>query len=86
MLDALINLFGKMLQELVHILAFMLHDFISNVRSSFICMFKLMVRQSADFLGLFLGNVSVVGKNRCQYAAQMFHFFFSHFVFLLSEV
>ena len=34
----------------------------------------------------YISNASVVGKNRCQYAAQMFHFFFSHFVFLLSEV
>jgi hypothetical protein len=37
-------------------------------------------------LGFFLGNVSVVGKNRCQYTAQMLHFFLSHFVFLLSDI
>jgi len=86
MLRPLFDLFGEMLQELVHLLAFMLHDFIRNVRSSYICMFKLVVRQATDFFDLFLRNASVVGKNRCQYAAQIFHFFFSHFVFLLSEV
>ena len=69
MLGILFNFFGKMFQELIHLLAFMLHDLISDVRCFVISFIKLMILQSADFFRFFLGNVSVVGKNRCKYTS-----------------
>ena len=69
MLGILFNFFGKMFQELIHLLAFMLHDAVSNVRCLIIGVFKLMILQAADFFGLFLCDVSVVGKNRGKYTS-----------------
>jgi hypothetical protein len=75
-----------MFQELIHLLALMLHDLVSDVRCFVICFIKIMIRQTPDLFRFIPGNVSVVGKNRCQYATQMFHFFFRHFVSLLSDM
>ena len=59
MLHILINLFGKMLQELIHLFAFMLHDVFSDVGCFIVCFFKLMIRQTADFFCFFLLNSSM---------------------------
>ena len=74
MFHVLLNLFCKMFQELIHLFAFSLHGFISDVRCAVICFFEFIISQAADFLRFFLCNVSGVGKNRGKYSAQVFTF------------
>ena len=49
MRDALINLLGEMFQKLIHLFAFMLHDFFSDAGCFFIGFFEFMIFQFADF-------------------------------------
>ena len=71
MLHMLLNLSGKMLQELVHLFTFMLHGVLSDAGCFIICFFEFMIGQTADFLSIFLADVPGVGKYRGKYAAQM---------------
>ena len=54
MLCPLINLFGEMFHKFIHLIASMLHDIFRDVGGLFICFFKFMVCQAADFFGFFL--------------------------------
>jgi hypothetical protein len=83
MFHVFFNFFCEMLQELIHLIAFMLHDVFSNVRCFIICVFKFMIIQTADFLSVFLADVAGVSKYRGKYSAQMSYFFLSHFASLL---
>ena len=42
-IEIFVDFFGEMLQELIHFLAFMLHDLVSDVRCSVIGFVKLMI-------------------------------------------
>ena len=72
-----------MLQELFHLVPLDLHRLFRNRRSLAVGRFKFVVCQGADFLGLFLGNVPSMGKNRCQYAVQMLYLFLGRVQHLL---
>jgi hypothetical protein len=78
MLHVSLDFLLKMLQELFHLVAFGFHHFFRNFRSLAIGRFKFMVCQGADLLGLFLGNVPGMSKNRCEDAVQVLHFFLGH--------
>jgi hypothetical protein len=56
MLHVLINLFGEMLQELIHLFAFMLHNAFSDVGCFIICYFEFMITQIAPFRYLLFAN------------------------------
>jgi hypothetical protein len=64
MLQLMIDLFGKMLQELIHFFAFMLNDIFSDIRSFVICFFELMIRKAANLFCVLLCDMSGVGENR----------------------
>jgi hypothetical protein len=68
MLHVLFDQFREMLKELIHLFAFMLHGLFCNIGCFLICLFKFMIRQAADLLCFFFGDVPGMGKNRCEYA------------------
>ena len=50
MIDIVSDLFCKMLQKLIHLFAFMLHDFSSDVGCPVIGVLECMIIQATDFL------------------------------------
>jgi hypothetical protein len=54
MVHVLLNFLCEMLQELVHILTFMLHDVFGDIGCVIMGLFECMIIQTADLLGLFL--------------------------------
>jgi len=76
--NVLINLLGEMLQEFIHLVAFVLYHLVSNIRCFGIDFFEIMISQSADFFGLLFGNMACVSKSRCEHSGHVFNFLFSH--------
>ena len=78
LLNVFVDFLCEMVQEVVHFFAFGLGDFVSNLGCFGVDFFEILSSQSADLLGLFLGDVSDVSENRCKNPRHVLHFLIRH--------
>jgi hypothetical protein len=77
--DIFIDFFGKMLQEFIHLVAFVLYDFVGDAGCFVIDFFEIVIRQSADFFGFLFGDVTCMGKSGREYTGHVFNLLFRHY-------